>query len=409
MLQIIWNFLAYVGVRFVRDPIEQKHVVLLNSLTIFLIIFSIFNVLILIISKVPTISILISGIYFILLLVNIYLNSIGKINLSRYYFLLLSHLYLIYITIAQGSQARAHIYFISEIIVIFFIFPHRMRRISIYLVSIVLFTFIFFEIFLDYIPALVSWKEPYPNFNRILNYITFAILVVGFIFYIHSTFRKAELEVQLEHQKSEKLLLNILPRSIIEKLRDKPDTIAESFEECTVLFSDIVGFTELSRKLPPEDLVNLLNELFSIFDDLAEKFNLEKIKTIGDAYMVAGGIPNKEPYHAEKVAEFALEMIKAIQKYKENNGYPIQLRIGIHSGKAIAGVIGKKKFIYDLWGVSVNTASRMESHGIPGHIQVSEPTYEILKSKFIFMERGILEVKGIGSIKSYFLIQKNEI
>ncbi len=249
------------------------------------------------------------------------------------------------------------------------------------------------------------WRH-YVTIRIPLMHFIFGSLLFAFSFYIHSIFRKAELTAQLEHEKSQKLLRNILPLSVIEKLRDNPDTIAENFEECTVLFSDIVGFTEMSRKMSAYSLVSLLNEVFSSFDDLAEKHNLEKIKTIGDAYMVVGGLPEPDLNHADNIANFALEMQTIIEEFREKMGIPLELRIGIHSGDAVAGVIGKKKFIYDLWGESVNTASRMESHGVPGQIHVSESTYNRLKGKFHFKERGTVEVKGMGKMKSYFLIQR---
>ncbi|HNN81168.1 MAG TPA: adenylate/guanylate cyclase domain-containing protein, partial [Leptospiraceae bacterium] len=148
------------------------------------------------------------------------------------------------------------------------------------------------------------------------------------------------------------------------------------------------------------------NEIFSRFDDLAEKYKLEKIKTIGDAYMVVGGLPEPDEDHAKKVASFALEMLEIINDYRKEKNIPIEVRIGINSGAAVAGVIGKKKFIYDLWGDSVNTASRMESHGVPGHIQVSESTYRHLKDLFQFKDRGVLEVKGLGAVQSYLLTAK---
>ena len=162
----------------------------------------------------------------------------------------------------------------------------------------------------------------------------------------------------------------------------------------------------MSKSMPAVSVVSLLNEIFSRFDDLAEKYNLEKIKTIGDAYMVVGGLPEPDENHVEKIASFALEMLDVIRDYRQKNNVPLELRIGINSGAAVAGVIGKKKFIYDLWGDSVNTASRMESHGLPGQIQVSESTYIRIKHLFQFEDRGKMEVKGLGLVRSYLLTAK---
>lgn len=215
--------------------------------------------------------------------------------------------------------------------------------------------------------------------------------------------QKQNQELEEERQKSEWLLLNILPSSIANRLKQNEKNIVDSFENITVLFSDIVGFTEYSVRVNPELLIKNLNEIFSTFDALADKYQVEKIKTIGDAYMVAGGLPEPDVNHAQSVAEMGLEMLKIVKNYSLDND-EIKLRIGVHSGSAIAGVIGTSKFIYDLWGDTVNTASRMESHGIAGKIHVSEDTYLLLKDRFIFEERGEIEVKGKGRMRTYFLI-----
>jgi adenylate cyclase len=209
-----------------------------------------------------------------------------------------------------------------------------------------------------------------------------------------------------EREKAEHLLLNILPESIAKRLQKDSDTIADSFEEATVLFSDIVDFTRLSGEISPTELVNLLNEIFSRFDRLVEQHGLEKIKTIGDSYMVVGGLPLPRQDHAEAVADFALDMQQEIDAVNAQQGHAFMMRIGIHSGPVVAGVIGLKKFIYDLWGDTVNTASRMESHGLPGYIQVSDATYERLKDKYVFQERGSISVKGKGEMTTYFLKER---
>jgi class 3 adenylate cyclase len=171
--------------------------------------------------------------------------------------------------------------------------------------------------------------------------------------------------------RSERLLLNILPRPIAERLKHHPTTIADAHAEVTVLFADIVEFTKFSASILPQRLVEILNDVFSEFDRLAERHGLEKIKTVGDAYMVVGGLPTPRADHAEAVAEMALEMRDALAGYEKTIGASLQLRIGIHTGPVVAGVIGRRKFSYDLWGDTVNTASRMESHGLPGVIQVT--------------------------------------
>jgi PAS domain S-box-containing protein len=215
--------------------------------------------------------------------------------------------------------------------------------------------------------------------------------------------KRAEIALSLEQKKSEQLLLNILPKAIADQLKQEQRPIAEQFNEVTILFADIVGFTPLSARMPPIELVNLLNEIFSTFDQLAEKHDLEKIKTIGDAYMVVGGLPVAKDDHAESVAAMALDMQSSINRFQAKKNEQFQIRIGINTGQVVAGVIGIKKFIYDLWGDTVNVASRMESSGVPGNIQVTATTYERLRDKYLFEERGAIEVKGKGRMVTYWL------
>ncbi len=210
-------------------------------------------------------------------------------------------------------------------------------------------------------------------------------------------------QLQVEKEKSERLLLSILPQAVAEQLKHEQSTIAESFAEASVLFADIVGFTQIFTTRSAIEVVSLLNEVFSSFDDLAEHHGLEKIKTIGDAYMVVGGIPAPRADHAEAIAEMALEMQTAIAQLNQRKGESLQLRIGISSGPVVAGVIGTKKFIYDLWGDTVNIASRMEAQGIPGCIQLTEFTQHHLKDKYQIEPRGSISVKGKGEMLTYLL------
>jgi class 3 adenylate cyclase len=242
------------------------------------------------------------------------------------------------------------------------------------------------------------------------EHLNVALKLVGLL--TESTLRKlAETEAALraEKQKSEQLLLNILPRRIAEDLKRKPDAIAEQFNEATILFADIVGFTPLSSTMSAIELVNFLNQIFSAFDQLADWHGLEKIKTIGDAYMAVGGIPVPRDDHAEAVAKMALGMQEVIGQLNAILDQAFQIRIGINTGSGVAGVIGVKKFIYDLWGDTVNVASRMESSGIPGRIQVTPEIYQHLQHAYILEERGTINVKGKGAMQTYWLIGKREV
>lgn len=210
--------------------------------------------------------------------------------------------------------------------------------------------------------------------------------------------------LELEKEKSERLLLNILPEAIADRLKQGERTIAERHAEVTVLFADIVNFTALVSKTEPEMLVALLNDLFSRFDRLAESRGVEKIKTIGDCYLAVGGLPVAQPDHADRVARLALEMLAAVAALNTEHGTQLEVRVGVHSGPVIAGVIGRRKFTYDLWGETVNLASRIQSSGLPNHVNVSAGTYDRLKDQFMFVERGSLECKGVGVVRTYILL-----
>lgn len=245
---------------------------------------------------------------------------------------------------------------------------------------------------------------------KVLNFVTSCVTIgtacfLGYYYQIAAV--KAETALEQEYNRAESLLHNILPETIANRLKLNPETIADGFEGTTILFADLVGFTPLSAEMSPENMVMLLNQIFSEFDDLVDKYGLEKIKTIGDAYMVVAGLPEPHADHAEAGADMALDIIQVIAKFERNIDKPLQVRIGMNSGPAVAGVIGKKKFIYDLWGDTVNTASRMESHGVPGEIQVTQTTYNLLKDKYRFEDRGIIDVKGKGPMQTYLLKGKN--
>lgn len=208
-----------------------------------------------------------------------------------------------------------------------------------------------------------------------------------------------------EQARSEALLLNVLPKEIAERLKHDDHAIADSFPHVSVLFADIVGFTRMSERLAPEVLVERLNFMFSSFDELADELELEKIKTIGDAYMVAGGLHTHHEDHAQTIAEMALGMRARAAGFGAVFGEQLDIRIGVHTGPVMAGVIGKRKFIYDVWGDTVNTASRMESHSEPGKIQASEAMYLALRGDYRLECRGHIEVKGKGSMRTWFLIE----
>ncbi|PJZ70868.1 guanylate cyclase [Leptospira perolatii] len=250
--------------------------------------------------------------------------------------------------------------------------------------------------FAEFLPQL-----PAPKVEQNLKILFFVMNIVGagamtfFSLYYFISKNKQE------HDRAENLLLNILPEPIAERLKHNPSTIADGYPIVSILFADIENFTVISQQVAPEALVHFLNDVFSHFDVLAEKYQMEKIKTIGDAYMAVAGIPIWDENHAENAMRMAIEMQRYVKSVQDPSGKVLKMRIGIHSGPVVAGVIGRKKFAYDLWGDAVNTASRLESHGVPGRIQISETTYNLLSDKSRIEVSRLVDVKGKGPMTTY--------
>jgi class 3 adenylate cyclase len=239
----------------------------------------------------------------------------------------------------------------------------------------------------------------------------FALLVVAVFEFesinVYGTDVTAARQIERANAENERLLLNILPASIADRLRQGEVVIADRFEEMAVVFADVVDFTPFAGQLPATEVVAVLNQIFSIFDQLADRYRLEKIKTIGDAYMMVGGLDEEEG-HVERAADAALELIAEMTRYRTTDGKQLQIRVGLHVGPTVGGVIGLKKFIYDVWGDTVNMASRMESHGVAGRVQVAESTCQRLQSLYRFEPRGMVDVKGKGPMATYLLVGRRE-
>jgi class 3 adenylate cyclase len=255
------------------------------------------------------------------------------------------------------------------------------------------------------------WKEAHENFKKYCEIekevLSDEAKKQGELMEYRRKLEESERDRQVKlarFEEQEKILLNILPAQIAERILEGEKRIADLHEHVSVFFSDIVGFTKLSQTISPDELLTMLNEIFSEFDRIARKHGLEKIKTIGDAYMAVAGVPLDQEDHAERAAAFALDVIEYMKRYRKTSKSDLQIRVGLHTGRAIAGVIGENKFAYDLWGDSVNTASRMESHGEAGKIHVSEDFRSALKnSTYQFIDRGEMEVKGKGMMTTYFI------
>jgi len=238
----------------------------------------------------------------------------------------------------------------------------------------------------------------------VLNLGTVSGIAFFLLFYFVREKDRAYRMLNLERERADQLLLNVLPKEVAPRLKQSGQTIAEHFDSASVLFADIVGSTTLFADMEPREIVDWLNEVFSAFDVLLDKYGLEKIRTIGDSYMVAAGVPSPRPDHARALALMALEMCEQLQQMPARNGRRIAFRMGMNSGPMVGGVIGKTKFHYDLWGDTVNTASRMESHGEEGKIQVTQQTYDLLRGEFDFEPRGLVPIKGKGELKTWFLL-----
>jgi adenylate cyclase len=249
-------------------------------------------------------------------------------------------------------------------------------------------------------PSVPEW---FTSTMLALNVTVGGLLVFTLLALFAEQRRNALAALRVEQAKAESLLLNILPQSIADRLKAEPQTIADQFSSASILFADVVDFTPLSDRLPAAEVVGMLDRLFSHFDDLAERHDLEKIKTIGDCYMVAAGVPTPRPDHARALALMALDM-QAAMRSDEVGELGLELRVGINSGPVVAGVIGRKRFLYDLWGDAVNTASRMESHGTSGRIQITRATKELLEDEFVCEPRGTIPIKGKGEIEVWYLV-----
>ena len=249
----------------------------------------------------------------------------------------------------------------------------------------------------------VGNRPPLLEAPQIFTYILGISNIAGSLLILGLPMGMYALELAKEREKSDRLLLNIMPKEIADLLKETDDLIAMDHPEISVLIADIVSFTPLAENTPANELVGFLNDMFTRFDDLSEEKGVEKIKTMGDSYMIVAGLPRPREDHAEVLAKMSFDLLKIASEYKDHEGNPIRLRIGLHSGSAISGVIGKLKLAFDIWGDTVNTAARLESHGEPGRVHVSDKIYDMLKDKMSFSLPRMVELKGKGQMKTYFL------
>ena len=243
------------------------------------------------------------------------------------------------------------------------------------------------------------------NAGFVVSTIGASVMIFATVWYAMREVSRAEEAMEVEYKRSEALLANILPARVAERLKDPAHgTIADRYDDASILFADIAGYTERASEIPPTELVRFLDRVYTTFDRLVDRHGLEKIKTTGDAYMVVSGVPTPRPDHVEAIAALALDMQRAVADLRDPRGVPVPMRMGIASGPVVAGVVGARKFFYDVWGDAVNVASRMESTDPEGHIQVPEDVYKRLRHAFVLEERGEVDIKGKGVMRTYYLV-----
>jgi adenylate cyclase len=394
-------------IRIGRDPemlpSEARYVVLTNIIALLGVVFTLGFAPVLLLSGSWMLAVL-QVLYAAGYLPTFWLNRKGDHVAATAFLVLGSHVLALSQVFVEGTELDVHLFFMLHTMLPFLLFSPRHHRLMVALSAIAGLDLVLVVALGDHLPRLGPVIEP----ERVVILRT---ILLGGLFatlaacahYARRATLIAEAALDRAHQRSEELLLNILPASIARRLKLGGGTIADGFTGVTVLFADIVGFTRLATRLPPERIVAMLNDLFCQFDDLAGALGLEKIKTIGDCYMIAGGLPEPRPDHADAVARMALAMLPIVDALAARTGEALGVRIGMHSGPVVAGVIGKRKFIYDLWGDTVNIASRMESHGIPGTIQLSNASRELLDGKYRLTPRGAIEIKGKGAMETWLL------
>jgi class 3 adenylate cyclase len=386
------------------NPIFAKHIRFTNSVALFVCLFIIPNSALAFYYYQPLL-LLFYILHFIFIALVFLFNYSGKRVFASAWFSSVAILFVTFYAIEFTLDSYNFVFLSMIIFLQFFLFSAAEKKHIAIFTVITIFCFVSAVVWQElHMNPLIPLSKGLLEAQRWNSLIGIPFLSTIFGIYAFSTIHNAEQAVAREKEKTERLLLNILPQSIAERFKNDQSFLAEAYPSVSVLFADIVEFTRFSEKVAPDDLVKFLNEVFSKFDSITEAFGLEKIKTIGDAYMVAGGVPTPLDNHVHRICGMAIKMQEVIQEIKSPNGEPVLIRIGISTGPITAGVIGVKKFIYDLWGDTVNTASRMESLAEGGSIQITSDVYELIKNEFDCKARGTIEVKGKGAMMTYFLV-----
>ena len=399
-----WLNIINSGIQTETSEEDTRYIRFLNTT---LIIFAIAQLPIIPILAIAQLSsaVFINSCAFSLLIIGYFLNRNGKYLIAKFLTAFVIMANTLYFSLLVGSNAPTHLWLIPSAMFATFIFKPAEWIWGTVFVTFTMLGFIFFELnYLAIEPILNPFTDELTRQSAARSSSIFAIiLTLVLAAMMHKRFAQSEKALALEKEQSDRLLKAILPVEIAQELKDHGSARAVRHEDVSLLFADIVGFTPLAASMPAEEVVALLAQIFQRFDELIESYGVEKIKTIGDAYMIAGGVPNYQPEHADKLGDCALGMLKIMQEFNAESEHSLQIRIGLHRRPAVAGVIGTTKFAYDLWGESVNLASRLESSGEPGRIHVSE-VYQQGSTTHKFEERGQVMLKGVGQTKTYWLL-----
>ena len=405
MLNRYWIHLIGIGIDSKTPASETRQIVFLNAVVLLVLILVGQNIVLGLIYKLPPALLLLFVAHGLCIGIVLLWNKLRLHLFARVWFAVAATTFLSSYQVLMGTESRWDVFLVVCVFLQCLMFPATQRR---WMFAVMIFTGICFfavDFALNVPPKglMQNLSASYWSMEKAGNLVGFLFCGIAMGSVAFQVINRAERNLAIERDRSDRLLTNILPVPIAERLKQSHNLIADDFDKTTVLFADIVGFTRYTETVSPKQLITLLNSVFTKFDDLSQKHRAEKIKTIGDAYMAVAGVPIQSSNHAEQMAALALDMLQVIVQHNRDTGQLLQIRIGLHSGPVVAGVIGKQKFAYDLWGDTVNTAARMEAHGIPGEIQVTPETQALLKPNYHLEERGWIDIKGKGLIQVYLL------
>jgi class 3 adenylate cyclase len=393
----LYHRLLYVGVAPGTDPREARYAVIGNVAAWASFLSSLFGTVVYAVIG-QTVMVEVGGVLVLGYAGALAVALLGHLRAARVTLVVVAVAAILSVGLATGPAAGTDMYFLAMLSAIWLGFSPKERATAWFATVLCAAGIAALRIIGARVGPLVPM--PHPEVAAALNVITTFTMILSLSVYSRRRTIEAEAAIEAERARSDALLRNMLPESIAQQLKDAPHAIAQGHDAVTVLFADIVGFTPLSQTMTPQELVRLLNDVFTAFDAMAQRHGLEKIKTIGDAYMVVGGVPAARADHAAAVAAMALEMRGAIARFHPG----LNLRLGMHTGPAVAGVIGTAKYSYDLWGDTVNTAARMESHSEPGRIQLTAECRAALGERFSVEDRGTVPIKGKGPMQTYWLV-----